>query len=268
MAKNREEIERIAPMKTRLIPVLFLLAACATVPYTERKQFSLVDRGQMANLGEEAYAEVQKQNPPSHDLKGQAMIAEVGRRIAAVADEPDFKWEFKLLEGKEVNAFCLPGGKVAFYEGIMPVCIDEAGIAVVMGHEVAHAIANHAGERMSQGLGAQLVGELLNAGLHNATPENRARTMQLFGLGAQVGLILPFSRKHESEADKIGLILMAKAGYDPRTAVAFWERMAASGGARPPEFLSTHPSGETRIAQIKSWLPEVMQYYNASLTKD
>lgn len=249
-------------MKKAIVVAVLFLAACATVPYTNRKQLSLVDQQQMNTLGEQAYAEVQKQSPPSQDANAQKMVSEVGRRIAAVAEQPDFKWEFKVLQGKDVNAFCLPGGKVAFYDGIIPICGDENGIAVVMGHEIAHAIANHGGERMSQGLGTEIVGQLLNVGLGNAQPQNRARAMQLFGLGAQVGFILPFSRKHESEADKIGLILMAKAGYDPRTAIAFWEKMAAQGGERPPEFLSTHPSGETRISQIKSWLPEVMPYYN------
>lgn len=264
MAKSRAEIDKIAVMKRLLLPALFLLAACATVPYTKRRQFSLVDQQQMVSLGEQAYAEVLKETPLSDDEKSRLMIEEVGRRIAAVADEPDFKWEFKLLKGEDANAFCLPGGKVAFYEGILPITGDDGGVAVVMGHEVAHAIANHGGERLSQGLGTQIVGQLLSVGLSDTEPQTRARAMQLFGLGAQVGLILPFSRKHESEADKIGLILMAKAGYDPRTSIAFWERMSAAGGPRPPEFLSTHPSGETRIARIKSWLPEIMTHYHRS----
>src|SRR5262245_39107118 len=139
-------------MKKFILPALLIVAACATVPYTHRKQLSLVDQGQLNKMGADAYAEVQKENPPSTNQQYQAMVEAVGRRIAAAADQPDFKWEFKVLKGKEVNAFCLPGGKVAFFEPIMPVCKDETGIAVVMGHEVAHAIANHGGERMSQGL--------------------------------------------------------------------------------------------------------------------
>lgn len=252
-------------MKKYILPALLLIAACATVPYTERRQLSFVGGGQLASMGEEAYAEVQKTNPPTTNREYQTMIEEVGKRIAAAANQPDFKWEFKVLQGKEVNAFCLPGGKVAFFEPIIPICKDATGVAVVMGHEVAHAIANHGGERMSQGLGTALAGEVLSVGLNKTTPENKARAMQLFGIGANVGFILPFSRKHESEADKIGLILMAKAGYDPRAAVGFWERMDAGAGegGRPPEFLSTHPSGATRISQIKKWLPEAMTYYES-----
>jgi predicted Zn-dependent protease len=190
-------------------------------------------------------------------------LKEIGARIQAAANKPDFKWQFNVLQGKEINAFCLPGGKVAFWEAIMPICGDDNGVAVVMGHEVAHALAHHGAERMSQGMGAQVVGEVLSVGLGNAAPETRARAMQLYGLGANVGVILPFSRSHESEADHIGLILMAKAGYDPRTAVAFWKRMAEQGkGQKPPEFLSTHPSDETRIKQIEEWLPEAMANYH------
>ncbi len=144
----------------------------------------------------------------------------------------------------------------------MPVCGDDNGVAVVMGHEVAHAIAHHGAERMSQGMGAEIVGQILSVGLGGADPGVRNRTMQLYGLGATVGVILPFSRRHESEADKIGLIVMAKAGYDPRAAVDFWRRMAKqSKGGKPPEFLSTHPSDETRIRQIEAWLPEALQHY-------
>jgi len=249
-------------MKKTLVALVLLTAACATVPYTNRKQVNFISRAQESQLGEQAYAEVAQKEKPSKNAKYQSMVDEVGVRIAQAADEKEFKWEFKVFESEQVNAFCLPGGKVAFYEGIMPVCGDETGVAVVMGHEVAHALASHGAERMTQGLGTEIVGTLLAVGLAKTEPATQQRTMQLFGLGAQVGFILPWGRKQESEADKIGLILMAKAGYDPRAAIAFWERMdAKAGGGRPPEFLSTHPSGETRIAQIKAWLPEVMQHY-------
>ncbi|MCG3205323.1 MAG: Beta-barrel assembly-enhancing protease [Elusimicrobia bacterium] len=239
----------------------FFLAACATVQYTGRKQFNLVSPEQEAQLGEQAYQEILQKTPLTKNADYQRRIREIGARIQAVANEPSFKWEFNVLQGKEVNAFCLPGGKVAFWDGIMPICESDAGVAVVMGHEVAHALAHHGAERMSQGMGAEIIGELLSMGLGKASPEVRNGAMQAFGLGAQVGVILPFSRKHESEADKIGLILMAKAGYDPRTAVDFWKRMAQSGGQKPPEFLSSHPSDETRIKQIESWLPEALSYY-------
>ena len=252
-------------MKKLILPALLLIvAACATVPYTDRHQLNLVNEGQANQMGQEAYAQVLKENPRSDNAEYQQMIKTVGSRIAAVANKPDFKWEFNVLKSTEVNAFCLPGGKVAFYDSIIPVCKTETGVAVVMGHEVAHALANHSAERMSQGLGAELVGQVLGAGLSKASPAVQQNVMQLYGLGANYGVILPFSRQQESEADHIGLILMAKAGYDPREALAFWQRMEASAGGAPPEFLSTHPSGQTRIAQIKQWLPEVLPLYEQS----
>ncbi len=249
-------------MKKALIVLSFLVAACATVPYTKRHQLNLVSRGEEIQLGEQAYAEVLKQEKPSTNAANIAMVGAVGSRISEAADQKDFKWEFKVLASDQVNAFCLPGGKVAFYDAIMPICENETGVAVVMGHEVAHALASHSAERMSQGLGANIIGSVLSVGLSKSDPATQKNVMQLFGVGAQVGVILPFGRKQESEADHIGLILMAKAGYDPRAAVAFWERMEShAGGQKPPEFLSTHPSDKTRIAQIKAWLPEAMQYY-------
>jgi predicted Zn-dependent protease len=243
---------------------VLLLAACATVPYTKRSQFNLVSPAEEAQLGDQAYAEVLQKNKKSSNEQWQQMVHNVGQRIAAAANQPDFKWEFNVLDGKDVNAFCLPGGKVAFWDGIMPICINETGVAVVMGHEVAHALAHHGAERMSQSMGEQLVGELLTVGLGKADPAVRDNVLQLYGVGAQVGVMLPFSRKQESEADHIGLILMAKAGYDPRYAVEFWERMSSQGGGKaPPEFLSTHPSDQTRIDQIKKQLPEALSYYKS-----
>ncbi len=238
-----------------------LLGACATVQYTGRKQFNLISPQEEAQLGEQAYADVLKKTPLTKNADYQRRLKAIGARIQAAAEKPDFQWEFNVLQGKEVNAFCLPGGKVAFWDGIMPICDSDAGVAVVMGHEVAHALAHHGAERMSQGMGTQIVYQLLAVGLGKADPAVRDGALQAFGLGAQVGVILPFSRNHESEADKIGLILMAKAGYDPREAVNFWKRMSAQGGQKPPEFLSTHPSDETRIKQIESWLPEALTYY-------
>ncbi len=180
----------------------------------------------------------------------------------AAAAKPEYQWAFNVLEGKEVNAFCLPGGKVAFWEGIMPVAHDDTGVAVIMGHEVAHALARHGAERMSQSMGAQLLGQGLGAVVGMVTPGYTEAFSQAYGLGVNVAVILPWGRAQESEADQIGLILMAKAGYDPSAAVGFWERMAkVKQGGSPPEFLSTHPSDETRIAQIKQWLPEAMKYY-------
>jgi predicted Zn-dependent protease len=173
-----------------------------------------------------------------------------------------YEWEFNLVESKEVNAWCMPGGKVVFYTGILPVTQNEGGLAVVMGHEIAHAIAGHGNERMSQVLVAQLGGMALSEALDNKPEETRQLWMMAFGAGAQLGVLLPFSRLHESEADQMGLIFMAMAGYNPNQAVGFWERMAEmKGGGAPPEFLSTHPSDKTRIKNIKSLLPDAMKYY-------
>jgi predicted Zn-dependent protease len=253
-------------LKTRWIigSLFFLYAAfpaCQTVEYTGRSQVNLISDSQEKQLGSEAYQDILKKTPVSNRSDWQAQLQRVGKRIAAAADRPDYQWEFTLLQGKEVNAFCLPGGKVAFWEGIMPIAQDDSGVAVIMGHEVAHALARHGAERMSQTMGAQLLGQIL-VGLAN--PSFAEEFAQLYGLGASVGVVLPWGRAQESEADHIGLILMAKAGYDPSATVGFWQRMSqVQQGGQPPEFLSTHPSDETRINQIKHWLPEAQKYYKA-----
>jgi predicted Zn-dependent protease len=246
------------------ICVLVLLGiACETVPITGRQQFNLISEQQEMQLGTDAYAEVLKEHALSTHGEWQRRLKAVGARIQAAAEKPDFAWEFNVLVGKDINAFCLPGGKVAFWEGIMPVCGSDAGIAVVMGHEVAHAIAHHGAERMTQSLSANAIGTLLQIGLGGVEAGTRDTVMRMYGLGAQVGVMLPFSRSHESEADRIGLLLMARAGYDPREAVEFWKRMAAAaGGQAPPEFLSTHPGTDTRIRNLQSWMPEALEAYN------
>ena len=176
-----------------------------------------------------------------------------------------YNWEFNTVESDQVNAWCMPGGKVVFYTGIMPICGTELGTAVVMGHEVAHAIAGHGNERMSQGIATSLGGITLAVAMQNKSEETQNLFLNAFGVGTQVGLMLPFSRKHESEADKMGLMFMAMAGYDPREAIKFWTRMEkASEGQRPPEFLSTHPAPATRIWNLNKWMPEAMEYYKAS----
>ena len=239
-------------------------SACQTVEYTGRSQVNLISDVREKQLGTEAYQEILKKTPVSQRSDWQAQLQRVGKRIAAAADKPDYQWEFKVLQGNEVNAFCLPGGKVAFWEGIMPVAQDDNGVAVIMGHEVAHALARHGAERMSQSLGTQLLGQVLTAGVGMTNPAFAEEFAQLYGLGTSVVVTLPWGRVQESEADHIGLILMAKAGYDPSAAVAFWERMSkVQQGGKPPEFLSTHPSDETRIDQIKQWLPEAQKYYKA-----
>jgi predicted Zn-dependent protease len=201
------------------------------------------------------------------------MVKRVGANIQKAVEEymaqnnwsghlQGYDWDFNLIEADVVNAWCMPGGKVAFYTGIMPVCQDEAGVAVVMGHEVAHAIANHGAERMSQGLVQQMGGVALDVALSSKPGETREMFGMAYGLASNFGAMLPFSRLHESEADKMGLIFMAMAGYDPSEAPKFWERMAAaSGGGAPPEFMSTHPSHETRIKDLNDQIPEAMKYY-------
>jgi predicted Zn-dependent protease len=246
-----------------LVVAVFLIVAlvsCQTVQQTGRSQFIVVSESQERQLGEDAYKETLKKDQLSTRQDWQAQLRRVGQRIAAVAEKPEYKWEFNVLQGKDINAFALPGGKVAFWEGIMPVAQDDNGIAVIMGHEIAHALARHGAERMSQTMGAQAIGQILSAA--TVSPALREDFLKLYGATAAVGFILPWGRAQESEADHIGLILMAKAGYNPNAAIGFWERMAkVSGGDKPPQFLSTHPSDETRIAQIKKWLPEALSYY-------
>lgn len=245
--------------------LIVLVASCMTAPYTGRKQLILVSETEEAAMGLTAYQQVLSEQPRSSDATKSALIEKVGRRIATVAGRPDFKWEFALLKSKDVNAFCLPGGKVAFYEGILPICRDEAGIAVVMGHEVGHAIARHGGERVTQAALSEAGVAAASEWLSGSKAENQGTIAAALGLGVQLGVLLPFSRDHESEADHIGLILIAKAGYDPREAPKFWERMAAASGPKSQmEFMSTHPSDATRIAQLNSWMPEAMLHYEAA----
>jgi predicted Zn-dependent protease len=253
--------------------LLIFVIGCQKVPITGRTQFSLVPESELLQMSFSQYDELIKDSKLSTDQRQVNMVRNVGKRIATSADlfmaennmtqqRKSYRWDFNLIqEDSTINAFCMPGGKVAFYTGIMPICKDETGVAVVMGHEVAHALANHGGERLSQGLAEQLGGLALQAALQNKSEQTQMLALAAFGVGAQIGILLPYSRLHESEADRIGLILMARAGYDPNAAVTFWQRMADTGGARPPEFLSTHPASDTRIENIKQHLPEAMRYY-------
>ena len=250
-----------------------IISACATVPVTGRKQLSLITNDEIIPMASTQYQEVLKKGPISTNQEQTALVRTVGVKIQKAVEKymaekgwssqlAGFAWEFNLIDDpKTVNAWCMPGGKVAFYTAILPICKDESGVAVVMGHEVAHAIANHGRERMSQGLAAEMGISTLGA----AMGENPSLTKDIFmksvGVGTQVGM-LKFSRQHESEADKIGLIFMAIAGYDPQEAPKFWERMSAgAGGQKPPEWLSTHPSDETRIKDLQAAMPEAMKYY-------
>lgn len=245
------------------------LFACATVPYTNRSQLMLVSESQETTLGAQAYKEVLSKAVIVHDSKFVDPVRRVGERIARAADKPDYKWEFTVIDDDSmINAFALPGGKVAVYTGIFPVAKDEAGLAAVLGHEVAHALAHHGAERMSQGLLAQIGAAGLSVALGGSDPQTANAVMQAYGLGAQYGVLLPFSRSQESEADHIGLILMAKAGYDPHAALGLWQRMEKLNEKTPLEFLSTHPSYGTRITDIQGWLPEAQRYYKADGSKN
>lgn len=258
---------------TCLVLAGIILYGCAQVPVTGRRQLAVVSNEEIIPMADDQYDQVLKEGKLSTNAEYNALVKKVGTNIQHAVEDymaqkglssqlDGFAWEFNVIDDpKTVNAWCMPGGKVAFYTGIMPICKDEKGVAVVMGHEVAHAIANHGRERMSQGLIAQgLLG-----GVSAAMGQNPSLTQEVFmqavGMGTQIGM-LKFSRQHESEADKIGLIFMAMAGYDPHEAPKFWERMTAmSGGTSTPEFLSTHPSHETRISDLNSWTPEAMKYY-------
>ena len=249
-----------------------LLTACATVPITGRKQMSLFPESQMIATSLTQYDSFLKENKLSTNKEQSAMVKRVGNRIAekveifmkdnGMADRiAGFAWEFNLVEDDTPNAWCMPGGKVVFYTGILPYTQTEAGLAVVMGHEIAHAIARHGNERMSQQMGIQALGTGLSMALNEKPAETQQIWMTAFGAVSNVGVMLPFSRSHENEADKMGLIFMAMAGYDPAVAVDFWKRMGESGGQKPPEFLSTHPADDTRVKNLQAFLPEAMKYY-------
>jgi predicted Zn-dependent protease len=241
-----------------VIGYVMLCSACQTAPITGRQQLILLSEAEETQTGLAAYQQVLKEERVSRNPQYNELVTQVGQRIAAVANRPDYTWEFRVIDKNVANAFALPGGKVAVYTGLFPYTQTEAGLATVIGHEVAHALARHGAERMSQGLVAQIGLSALQVGLGNGDPGIVQGVALAYGVLGE----LPFNRSQESEADHIGLILMAKAGYDPHEAVRLWERMEASQhGAGPPEFLSTHPSGATRIKQIQQWLPEALQYY-------
>ncbi len=261
---------------TTLVCLTVLLVACSTVPLTGRRQANLVSDAEMQQMAAQSYQ--QFLNDPStkvvNNTAQSRKVKEIGSRIQAAvtkfmnangyADQiAGYQWEFNLVESKEVNAWCMPGGKVAVYTGILPVTQTDAGLATVMGHEIAHAVAKHSNERYSQQMIAQGLGSILGGAVTNSQAGMNVFN-QVFGIGAQTGVLLPNSRKQESEADRLGLTFMAMAGYNPQNAVDFWQRMAAqSNGQAPPEFLSTHPSDATRIADIKKYLPEAQKYYAA-----
>jgi len=253
-----------------LLALLALVGTCKTNPHTGRSQLLLFSESEMNQLGQQAYLEMtgpQSGTSVVANARYVGPLQEVGGAISVAANRPDYQWEFKLIDDpKMINAWALPGGKIAFYTGIYPVLEDQAGMAVVMGHEVMHAILQHGNERMSQSLTAELVLAAAAIGLHDS--ENRDVILGALGAGAAIGVLLPYSRKHESEADEQGLYLAARAGYDPEAGIGVWERMAAlSEGSRPPEFLSTHPDPKRRIENMRKWMPKAKQYYNEAPRK-
>jgi predicted Zn-dependent protease len=268
---------KILTMRNKILitaALTLFFIACSRVPVTNRKQLNMLPESTMISMALTTYNDFLKSNPPLPSTDPNAeMVERIGRKISiAVTDYmrqnkmsdriKGYKWEFKTVQSKEMNAWCMPGGKIVVYTGILPVTQDEAGLAFVMGHEIAHAIARHGNERMSQMLVTAMGGIALDVALRDQPEKTRSLYMTAYGVGATVGALLPFSRLHESEADKMGLIFMAMAGYNPSAAVGLWERFAkATGNNKPPEFLSTHPSDQNRIKDIKAFLPKAMKYY-------
>jgi predicted Zn-dependent protease len=253
--------------------VIVLIDSCSTVPITGRKQVNLLPESEMIAMGFANYSEYKKEAALSSNRSQEALVKKVGSDISSsvtkyFADNglssriDGYEWEFNLFADQTPNAWAMPGGKVAIYEGILPYTETPEGLAVVIGHEVAHIVARHGNERMSQQLVVQMGGMALSVALDEKPEQTRNIFLTVYGLGSQVGGLLPFSREHEKEADKLGLIFMAMAGYDPEAAVEFWERMSASGGQKPPEFLSTHPSDATRVSEMRAFLPEAKKYYS------
>lgn len=261
--------------KITIFLFIFLISACAKVPLTGRKQFTVIPSSEINSLGVTSYNQIVDSVGVSHNQQYIQSVTRVGKRLTAAVENylkqhhmedriKNFHWQYTVLHSNEMNAFCLPGGKIAFYEGILPVCKDDNGIAVVMSHEIGHAIAQHGNERMSQELAVNLGGMALSEALQSQTQQTYRLAMSAFGLGSQVGVLLPYSRLHESEADELGLYFMAMAGYDPRLAPDFWQRMIDQGGSRPPQFLSTHPDPKNRIKHLNEIMDKAMKYYNNS----
>jgi predicted Zn-dependent protease len=255
-----------------LISLSLLIISCSTVPLTGRSQLNMISDSEMLAMSFQQYDEFLKHTTLSKNQAAANMVHQVGTNIQHAVEQylaqnnlsdhlKGYDWEFNLVEDSLVNAWAMPGGKVVVYTGILPITQDETGLAVVLGHEVAHAIAEHGNERMSQQLLQQAGAVGLMVAMKDEPVQTQALWMGVYGVGTQLAIMLPYSRTHESEADRMGLIFMAMAGYDPNAAPAFWERMAAGKDGEPPEFLSTHPSSETRMDDLKSWIPEAMQYY-------
>jgi predicted Zn-dependent protease len=259
-----------------LVTTLFLCSCgtTSTVPITGRKQHLLVSDEQVMSLSNEQYQSYMKTAKPSTNAANTAMVRRVGERLAnavetylrqhnLASEVSNYKWEFNLVQDKQANAFCMPGGKIVVYEGLLPYTQNEASLAVVLGHEIAHAVAKHSAERMSQQMKAQYGAQALSLILGGSSSATQEIAQQVYGLGAQYGVMLPYSRNNESEADYMGLIFAAMAGYDPNVAVSFWQRMSQAGSGTP-EFMSDHPSDASRIAAIQKEMPEALKYYKGN----
>jgi len=261
--------------KITSIFVILLLISCSKVPISGRRQLNLLPEKLLLNMSFSNYRDVLTKTPPLPASNDDAqMVQRVGQKISAAVAlyvkqkkitkrTQGFKWEFHLIDENTVNAWCMPGGKVVVYSGLLAITKNENALAVVMGHEIAHAIARHGNERMSQGLLVQLGGLGLQVAMMNKPQETQNIFLQSYGIGSQLGM-LKYSRTHESEADKLGLVFSAMAGYNPNEAIDFWKRMASIGGAKPPELLSTHPSDATRIKDLQAFMPKAMKYYKPS----
>ena len=251
---------------------LLMLTGCSTVPITGRQQLSLVSDSDVLTSSLTQYNSYIKSATKSSSVSKTNMVKRVGQRIANATEQylrqnglsreiANFKWEFNLVKDNQVNAFCMPGGKIVVYEGLMKLVASDDELAVVVGHEVAHAVAKHSNERMSQQIAAQYGAQILNASLADKSATIQRLATSVYGIGAQYGMMLPFSRKHESEADYMGLVFMTIAGYNPDVAVNFWKKMSAGSSGKVPEFMSTHPSDATRISDIRAALPGIKAKY-------
>jgi len=249
-----------------------ILVSCSTVLLTGRKQLLLVSDSEVLTSSFQSYKQFIDSVPASKDKMNTALVKKVGNKLSTVVeaylkangmstDVATYAWEFNLVKDTSMNAFCMPGGKVVVFDGILHVTKNEAGLAVVLGHEIAHAVAKHSNERLSQQMVLQYGASLTDVLLSDKSAATRSTITTIYGIGSQYGVMLPYSRKHEYEADRLGLIFLAMAGYDPNEAITFWERMSANSTTAPMEFMSTHPSDANRIAELRKLLPEALQYY-------
>jgi metalloendopeptidase OMA1, mitochondrial len=261
--------QRLVALASGLAIVLGLLAfhGCRTAPITQRTQLLLIPETQEVAMGRDAFYQILEEEPLSTNARYQAVVQRIGNRIAAAANRPDYGWEFRVFASPEPNAFCLPGGKVGVYEGMIELCNNEAELAVVVSHEVAHALQRHGGERMSQGYLVNGVENTMRYLTQDRDAVTRDRIMSAYGIASEFGVMLPYSRKHELEADQVGLMLMSQAGYDPTVAPGFWERFAQTSGPKPPEFFSTHPADMRRAQELRAKLYEAQDLYHQAPEK-